>query len=650
MLNKSITRRGALGILGTTMALVACSGKETSEQKTVNKDVVATSAANDRVKSIMDAMDTRRKVEQMIVPSLRYVLYSKDGSTSSLTELVPKARDYLGEHAFGGVLLFEENLAGNEQATRLIDSIQEANAPDESTGRVPLLIATDQEGGAAHRIVNGCQLCGNMALGALGTEEDARQAASIMGKELAALGINCDFAPVIDINSNPNNPIIGVRSFGDSPQLVARLQSPFVQGLRDHGIVGCLKHFPGHGDTSTDSHTGLPRLDLSLEQLRERELIPFATAIEQGTDMMMVAHIQFPSIEKETYTGLDGTAINLPASLSKTLVTDVLRTELNFPGVISTDSLIMDAIEKNFAPQESARMAIEAGADILLEPVDPAQDLDSYFAALDNYVDAVVNLVERETIPAEYIDAAVTRILLLKFERNILDCRTNPLSLEDRVANAVQTVGCEAHHESELDIAKRAVTLVKNDGGTLPIQSEQSVVVLVGYESQATAAQYAVDRLVAQGTLPDASAITILSAHDATGIDTKLDNALQTCTVAIGVSTMYDADNLSDGRAKLIDSMLERCEELGIRSVVISAHLPYDLAHFNRADALLACYYGSGMKQAPSPSNKENVGWAPNLIAALCVALGDGAPEGTLPVTIPQGDMTLFANGTGLQY
>lgn len=234
---------------------------------------------------------------------------------------------------------------------------------------------------------------GNMALGAADDVNVTKEAASVIGQELAALGINADFAPDVDVNSNPANPIIGIRSFSDDADAVAKHGAAFVRALNDTGVISTLKHFPGHGDTDTDSHTGLPMIDKSYNELKANELVPFKACIEAGSQMIMTAHIQYPQIEKTTYKSvLTGEDIYLPATLSKTIITDILRGDMGYDGVVVTDAMNMDAVAKHFDKFDAAKLAIEAGVDILLMPVDTSSteginSLDSYISTLTDMAD-----------------------------------------------------------------------------------------------------------------------------------------------------------------------------------------------------------------------------------------------------------------------
>ena len=321
-----------------------------------------------KTSKILSSMTTEDKIAQMIMPAFRYST-DEEGNQTNVTEITDDISECLNKHGFSGVILFGQNISDNAQTTRLVDQLQKANAKNSS--HTQLLISTDQEGGTVTRLAHGTTMMGNMALGAINDTEVTKEVATVIGSECTALGINVDFAPDVDVNNNPANPVIGVRSFSDDPQLVAKHGSEFVKAMNDTGVVSTLKHFPGHGDTDTDSHTGLPMVDKSYEQLEQNELVPFKACIEAGSQMIMTAHIQYPQIEKDTYTSVfDGEQIYIPATLSDDIITGVLREKLGYNGVVITDAFEMAAIAKHFDKYDAAKLAIGAGVDILLMPVD----------------------------------------------------------------------------------------------------------------------------------------------------------------------------------------------------------------------------------------------------------------------------------------
>lgn len=358
-------------VLIMMMSFTACGGQEARE-----KD------EDDQIWETVANMTVEQKLAQMMVVALR-----SDASNSKLlTELTPAYTELLEKYGFGGVILFGGNIVDTEQTVRLIRDCQTA-AKESETG-IPMLIAVDQEGGLVNRVSFGFTGPGNMALAAAGDTALTKECADILGQEIAALGFNMDFAPVSDVNNNPNNPVIGIRSFSDDPQIAAEHVTAFIEGLKKNNVSAALKHFPGHGNVGEDSHTGLPLSELSADELKNCELIPFQAGIEAGADMIMTAHIQFPNIEKDTYASkLDGKTVNLPATLSHTIITGLLREEIGYDGIVITDFMVMDAIASHFDPADAAVLAINAGVDILLCPVDIYQDDETdTFPAMEEYM------------------------------------------------------------------------------------------------------------------------------------------------------------------------------------------------------------------------------------------------------------------------
>ena len=306
--------------------------------------LLTVSADSEKAASILADMTLEQKITQMIFPALR--TWGPKDSAVNTVELNDELHEIFTDYSFGGVTLYGANIVNTEQTIALINDIQKTSLDGGAPAK--LLITIDQEGGYVTRLKTGTQMPGNMALGATGDPENARKAARVIGKELTAQGISVNFAPVVDVNNNPSNPIIGVRSFSDDPAVIASYAIPYIEGLHESGIISCLKHFPGHGDTAVDSHTGLPLIDKSLDELMETELVPYQAVLPYA-DMVMTAHIQFPQIETQKWTSInEGEEIWLPATLSKTILTDLLREDLGFQGVIASDSMEMDAIIKYF--------------------------------------------------------------------------------------------------------------------------------------------------------------------------------------------------------------------------------------------------------------------------------------------------------------
>ena len=315
--------------------------------------------------------------------------YGRTGTSESMLETLQK-------YPAGGIVFFGKNLTGPDSLYSYMQSLS-------SVSDIPLLFAVDEEGGSVSRIAQissfGIENIGYMAnIGATGDTSKAYSAGKYIGDYLSSYGFKLDFAPVADINTNPNNIVIGKRAFGSDPALVSSMVSSFLDGLHNKGIMGCIKHFPGHGDTTADTHEDYVSVTKTWEQLEEAELIPFIDNFD-NTDMIMIAHLTLPKI----------TSDGLPATLSKELVTGKLRNELGYDGLIITDALAMGAIAKNYSSSEAAILAFDAGIDILLMPFD-------YEEAFNGIVDAV----KSGRITEDRLNESVLRILNIKDQYDLL--------------------------------------------------------------------------------------------------------------------------------------------------------------------------------------------------------------------------------------
>jgi beta-N-acetylhexosaminidase len=298
--------------------------------------------------------------------------------------------EFLAQYKPGGIVLFARNL---EHAVQIVDL---TNTLQAHSAHAPLLIAIDQEGGRVSRLPNGFTIfpsCG--VLGACRSEALAYAVASVTAAELRAVGINMNLAPVLDVHTNPTNPVIGDRAYGAQPELVAKLGVATIRGLHAKGVIACGKHFPGHGDTETDSHRALPIVHASLDILHHRELVPFRHAIANGLAVLMAAHVVYPALDPER-----------PASLSPPILTDLLRKQWGFDGVVVTDDLEMRAIADRYRMGEAAVQALLAGCDLLLICLNRDRAIEA--------MEAVRRAVDDGTIPLERVHASVRRILHLK--------------------------------------------------------------------------------------------------------------------------------------------------------------------------------------------------------------------------------------------
>ena len=612
---------------------------------------VIPASAQSKAEQYLETMGTEDKISQMIMPAFRYS-YDSENNRSNVTAITDDIAATIGKHSYSGVILFGQNTPTNENTVRLVDALQKANAVN---SRPRLLITIDQEGGSVTRLGQGTMMPGSMALGAANDLSLTREAASMMGRELSALGVNADFAPDVDVNNNPANPIIGVRSFSDDPQMVSEHGREFVKALNESGVISTLKHFPGHGDTDTDSHTGLPCINKSYEELKQNELIPFQACIEAGSQMIMTAHIVYPQIEKQTYISkLTGEAINLPATLSKTIISDILRGDMGYSGVVITDAMEMDAIAKHFDRIDAAKLAIEAGVDILLIPVDTTTKAG--FADMDAYISTLAQLADSGQISMDKINAAVLRILTLK-ENNGLFSAYDGTDIETRVQNAIDSVGTKGNHDKEWEIAKKGMTLVKNEDNALPLsRTNEKTVVLVPYNDETNPMNYAIRKLKEDGKFPEGATFEAYSYYKK-AIDEVLP-MIEGADNVVFMSEIYGASALKGDAARMADTIADTIHEKGGRFIVMSVSLPYDAARFQKADAIMIAYLPRSMPVDPGDKVKEIDQYGANMPVAMYMMYSAAdAPTAKLPINIPAlddsysfSDTLLYERGFGLTY
>jgi beta-N-acetylhexosaminidase len=520
-------------------------------------------------------------------------------------------REIVQKYHLGGILYFAwtHSVDSPQQAAGLSNGLQRAAIS--SGARLPLLISIDQEGGIVARIgPPATQFPGNMATGAGRSSADARTTARIQGQELRAVGISQDFGPVADVNLNPLNPVIGVRSFGSDPKLVSDLTAAQVLGYqRDAGISSTAKHFPGHGDTAVDSHFGFPVITHTRQQWEQIDAPPFKAAIASGIDAIMTAHIQVPALDPS----------GDPATLSKPILTGILRGELGFRGVIATDSLGMAGVRQKYGDARVPVLALKAGANILLNPPD-----------LDVAYNAVLAAVRSGELSERRIDESVFRILLMKLKQGVL---TRPYVDESRVP---QVVGTAAHLASAQAITDKSVTAVKN--ALLPLKSGARKVLVTGWgattlQSLSTdiGKRGATTQVLETGAAPS-DALTASSVATAKAADLTVVLTMKASDTKITNPTGTPTD--PDGRQqKLVHQLIAT----GKPVVVVAVRDPYDIAYFPEVPTYLATYsYGAGSMESLTR-----------------VLFGEVKPAGKLPVSIPTAadpNTTLYPFGFGLTW
>ena len=398
------------------------------------------------VDSVLTSLTVRQRVGQLIVPWLSGAYTAADDS------LFLEAERWVDSLQVGGIII---SVGGPFDIATKLNALQ-------LRSKLPLLVSADLEWGAAMRVVGATAFPPIMAAGATGDTNDAYTIGTAAALEGRALGIHVNFAPDADLNNNPLNPVINTRSFGEDPRAVSALVRSYVRGVHDQGMLATLKHFPGHGDTETDSHIGLPVITAGYARLDTLELVPFRAGIGAGADIVMSAHIAFPAL----------TGTSDPGTLSPAVLTGLLRDSLHFSGLVVTDALQMGAIVTKYGAGEATVRAFLAGSDLLLMP-----------ASADSALDAMTVAVESGRIAHSRLDASVRRVLLIKQRLGLFEQRTVPL---DRI---MQTVGLRRWQNAADDIAVRALTLVRDSGNVLrQLRAHRTRLAVVAYADEGTSA------------------------------------------------------------------------------------------------------------------------------------------------------------------
>ncbi len=351
------------------------------------------SKARQQAETILAGMTTEEKIYQLFVVTPEQVA----NWSGTVTQTGDASKKGIAERPVGGIIYFSPNLEDREQTIAMIDGVQEAS-------KLGLFIAVDEEGGSVVRIADNEKMGTKWfpSMGEVGKDGDAEKAYEVgfvTGTDIKALGFNVDFAPVADVNSEVSNTVVGNRSFHSDPNVVADMISSCVKGFKESGVLCTLKHFPGHGDTSTDSHFGVAKSDKTLEELEACEFVPFRAGIEAGAPFIMIGHVTLPNVTEE----------DVPATLSHEIVTGLLREKLGYEGLIITDAMNMGAITNHYSSGESTVLALKAGVDMVLMPTDLGASVKAVQTALDD-----------GTLTIEQLDEKVLRILETKIEAGII--------------------------------------------------------------------------------------------------------------------------------------------------------------------------------------------------------------------------------------
>ena len=527
------------------------------------------------VDSVLATLSLEARAAQLVMPWMPGTYTAADDATFL------KVRRWVDSLGVGGIIV---SIGSPLDVAARLNSLQQA-------ARVPLLVASDLEAGTSFRLVGGTPFPPNMGVAATWTERDAWQVGRVTALEGRAVGIHMTFAPVADINSNAQNPIINTRSFGEDADAVGRLVAATVRGLEDHGMLATAKHFPGHGDTDVDSHLSVPRLDATWQRLDSLELVPFRRAVKAGVTAVMSAHMALPRLEPS----------GRPATLAPALLTGLLRDSLGFRGVIVTDAMNMGGIVSAYGAADATVLALEAGADILLQPADPAAT-----------VAAVVQAVRTGRLTEARLTESVRRVLALKERAGLFRTRRVPL---DRVT---AQVGSAASVDTARSIASRSVVLVRDSAGVLDsmrARRGRRALVIFADDANVGAGTALAAELRARG-----DTLSLFRLTPASG-PASIDSALQLASRAPGVIAAAAV------RASASRGTIALPEAIAALFSAIARERPTVLV------SLGSPYIGA---QVP-PAGSYLIAWGANATTewAVAGALTGSAITGRLPVRLP---------------
>lgn len=586
---------------------------------------------------LVQNMSSKMQIGQILMLDFRNWGENENGEPQNMIMLPDKLKNVIHDYALGSVALFRENLRDTSQTYQLIHDLQAARAG------LPLFIAVDQEGGYVTRLREGTELPGNMALAATRDPHLAYQAGEVHGTELSALGFNLNFAPIIDVNVNQKNPVIGVRAYSSRVDLVNEMASAYINGLHSKQVLSSVKHFPGHGNVDVDSHIGLPIVPYSEHEWRAHDLAPFQYAIKQHIDAIMTAHVLLPALDDtKVISKKDQETIYLPATLSKKIIQGVLRHELHYDGLIITDAMDMGAIADNFGTFEAVEMALLAGVDLVLMPIHPWNDAGiKQLDALYHYLET---RMAQDLILKQRIFDAAKRVIKTKLSKKIVP-------MPHTLAKAKKLVAAQAHKAFERYVAEKAITLIRNDRILPFVLQAQNHILLISDEN-------ARNHLIETELSPLAKTLNIKIKVDALAFELQKEAVPDELEKKVRASdfvilTTYNLKQNPVAAQRVIDLANAHQKPL----VVIASCNPYDIAYLKNVKANIAIYGITGFDITNANRNSLEANIRAGISTLFTMENGVNlnmfnTPFGKLPVEIysENGAKLLFPFGEGLTY
>jgi len=623
-------------------------------------DYLQSNPMTERIESQINFSDFERKIAAKMALDIRYFCDESSIAQTGqclqpVTKLPTKLAEVITKSGIGSVVLFAENLESTKQIIQLTSDLQ--NAAAESKSGQPLIISIDQEGGRVVRLPHATSFAGNMAIGATYLENGlkyASETSTVIAKELKLLGINNNYAPVVDVNTNADNPVINTRSFGEDPQRVAELGAAAVNGFQEQGIMATLKHFPGHGDTHVDSHLGLPLVAHKLAVIEKKDIAPFQWAIKHSAPaMIMTAHIQYPALDSSMIENSLGDKIIRPATMSRKILTDLLRNEMAFDGIIATDALDMAGIAHYFNDVTAVVETFVAGADLAVMPfkIRKSEDIEKFYL----FIKAVAQVLQQKAEQNELILAEVEESLA-RINRYKAKYITLPKTLiSQQIALAEQQIAQTQHLKLEQALADNSVTLLKNKQDSLPVDAATTsrihLFVLNWQEFRALKQAIIIYFQKTGKAIPQISA-TVVAESDAQAqiqsteklakadlliatIDTKIASAVDIGGAEDVLTQAYSKNEQGNVSYKqLLTYQLQQAQKKEIASVLIVKGSPYLVQPYTKlADVILITFddriYSKKEKQA-----EKKQAYSPGYNTSIAIVFGMQKALGKLPVSL----------------
>lgn len=606
---------------------------------------------------ILKNMTLEEKVGQVLMPSFPW------WNGAPLTEMNDDIKNIINKYHLGGMIFFRSNCTSTEQFVKFTDSLHNASP------KIPLILSTDQEGDFASTLTCATHMTSNMALGAVNDKNLTYKVAKATGEEINALGVNITLGPVLDTFINPGDPVIGVRSFGDNPNLVAEHGKMYVNAIQSSNVSATVKHFPGNSDSTIDSHDDLEIINHDLKTIDDVDLKPFKSAINNGVDMIMTGHFAYPALDNsKIFSKKANKEVFRSATVSKKILQNTLRGKLGFNGVIMSDALDMGAITNYFEPVEAAVESLNAGCDILLMPIQITEMKE--IKKLDDFYNGLLDNVKTGKLSESRLNDAVKRILDVKIKRGIIGDKSK--SLDKKLQYAKTVVSSKQHKDLADLVSKKSITLIKNEENMLPIKLENNKkVVIYDYNEDWTINNFNIDVRSSLDNVKEAvenikKELNLNNLEIKTvSMKIKKDNDKVSFDDNINYykSEMDDADYViiapyfyyyykslwqNPSISKTVEDLVDYANLKNKKYVYLNNKEPYDAAYITNAKSIIATYGNVGIPfRFIGPAERSD-----NITMGVRAAFGLINPTGKLPVDIKKiNDPTIFyKRGHGLSY